>query len=57
MRNVEYMNSPSASPNPYTEPLGEKPYYSNDTQCNSEAYNSNYPQQQQNIYYEPTPNN
>ena len=58
MRNVEYIATSSASQNQYTESLGEKPYYSNDTQYNSGNYNSNYPpQQQQNIYYEPTPNN
>ena len=58
MRNVENIATQSSSPNPYTQPLGENPYYSNDTQYNSGEYNCNYPQlQQQNIYYEPTANN
>ena len=58
MRNVENIATQSASPNPLTQPLEEKPYYSNDTQYNSGGYNNNYPQQQQqNIYYEPTTNN
>ena len=58
MRNVENIATQSSSPNPYTQPLGENPYYSNDTQYNSGEYNCNYPQQQQqNIYYEPTVNN
>ena len=58
IKNKDNIATQLVSPTPYTlEYTEENPYYSNDSQYNSANYNSNYPQQLQDINYMPSINN